>query len=44
MGRSVVRVHLFEWVDIPDKGNGSGELLGSPARKWGVPGEWSDIR
>ena len=35
-----VRVHLFEL----GRGNGSGELLGSPEQKWGVTGEWSDSR
>ena len=30
---------LFSWVDSPDQENGSVELLGSPERKWGVPGE-----
>ena len=29
----------FSWVDSPDQENGSVELLGSPERKWGVPGE-----
>ena len=33
----------LSWVDSPDQGNGSGELLGSPEWKWGVPGEWGDI-
>ena len=28
----------FSWVDSPDQENGSVELLGSPERKWGVPG------
>ena len=31
---------LFSWVDSPDQENGSVELLGSPERKWGLPGEW----
>ena len=30
---------LFSWVDSPDQENRSVELLGSPERKWGVPGE-----
>ena len=30
---------LFSWVDSPDQENGSVERLGSPERKWGVPGE-----
>ena len=34
---------LFSWVDSPDQENGSVELLGSPERKWGVPGEKKDI-
>ena len=33
----------LSWVYSPDQGNGSGELLGSPELKWGVPGEWSEI-
>ena len=30
---------LFSCVDSADQENGSVELLGSPERKWGVPGE-----
>ena len=29
----------FSWVDSQDQENGSVELMGSPERKWGVPGE-----
>ena len=35
--------NCLSWVDCPYQGNGSGELLGSPERKWGVAGEWYDI-
>ena len=34
----------LSWVDSPYLGNGSGKLLGSSERKWGVAGELSEIR